>query len=178
MLDQYRKNEANATQLVGGLSLGQLNWKNGASWSVAECLAHIAAANAGVGAAMKDAVDRKVGGLPETGGGFPTPGFIANMLVKSLEPPPKFKAKAAPGTVPEALVYGKEILDTYLASHEQFLAVIKQGGALNLHAFGFKHPALPLRLPVDAGLALMAAHDRRHLWQAEQVTKNAGFPKS
>src|ERR1019366_6363680 len=177
MLDQYLANEAKAKQLVDALSIAQLNWKSGASWSVAECLAHLAASNRGVGEAMKEAVDRRVGGKPETGGGFPMPGFIAHMVARSLEPPPKIKGKAAAGTRPEAASYGKEILATYLASHEKLLAVIKQGGALHLNVIGFRHPMLPLRLPVDAGLAMMAAHDRRHLWQAEQVTKAPGFPK-
>ncbi len=180
MLDEYRTNEAKARQLVEALSIRQLNRKNGASWSVAECLAHLAASNRAVGVAIKDAVDRRLGGRPETGGGFPLPAFMARMMVKSLEPPPKFKAKAPRGTKPEAASYGKEIVDVYLASHEKLLAVIRQGGSLQLNAIGFRHPVLPFRfrLRVDEGLAMMAAHDRRHLWQAEQVTKAAGFPQS
>jgi hypothetical protein len=178
MLDEYLANQAKAQELAGSLSIAQLNWRKGASWSVAECLAHMAASNRAVGTAIQDAVDRKAGGQPDTGGGFPTPGFMAQMLVRSVEPPPKFKAKAGAATRPDAPSYGKEILDTYLASHEKLLAVLQQGGAPRLSAIGFRHPALPLRLPVDAGLALSAAHDRRHLWQAEQVTRAAGFPKS
>lgn len=178
MLSEYQANQAKAKQLAGSLSGNQLNWKNGNGWSVAECLAHIAATNRAVGDAMKDAVDRRIAGRPATGGGLPLPGFAAHMIAKSLEPPPKFKAKAAAGTRPEGPTYDAGILDTYIASHEKLLAVLKKGGALHLSAMNFKHPVLPVRVPVDAGLAMMAAHDRRHLWQAGQVVSHPAFPKA
>jgi len=179
LLSEYRKNEANARVRAEPLSIEQLNWRKAAgSWSVAECLWHLAASNRGVGAAMQEALERRVGGRPETGGGFPMPGFLARMAVATLEPPVKVRATATPETRPDQASYGREILDLYLASHEEMLTVMRRGAALNLDAVTFRHPALPLRMPVDAGLALMAAHDRRHLWQAEQVTKAAGFPKT
>lgn len=179
MLSEYQTNQTKARAMVDALSVDQLNWKPApASWSVAQCLAHMALSNRDVGLAMKDALDRRVSGRPETGGGLPTPGFLARLAVATLEPPPRFKAQAGPDTQPDLTRYGKEILDEYLASHAKMLAVIREGAALNLDAVSFRHPALPLRMPIDAGLELMAAHDRRHLWQAEQVTKAAGFPKS
>jgi hypothetical protein len=35
-----------------------------------------------------------------------------------------------------------------------------------------------MRLTAAFGLLLMATHERRHLWQAEQVRGAAGFPGS
>ena len=43
-------------------------------------------------------------------------------------------------------------------------------------------PALPaflrgiVQMPLGARFALIGAHDRRHLWQAEQVREHADFP--
>jgi DinB superfamily len=177
MLDQYRSNQAKAKSLVGRLSYGQLNWRAGGAWSVAECLAHLAASNRGVGDVMLESLELRVNGKPAKGGGIPMPGFAAQMIVGSLEPPPKFKARAAAATRPNAPGYGPEILDEYLASHDKLLEVMRRGAALRLSEVSFRHPVLPFRVPVDQGLAMMAAHDRRHLWQADQVTKNPAFPK-
>jgi hypothetical protein len=33
------------------------------------------------------------------------------------------------------------------------------------------------RLTIDTGLVILAVHNRRHLWQAEQVRKNPSFPR-
>lgn len=33
-----------------------------------------------------------------------------------------------------------------------------------------------LRIPLGSYLRISVAHERRHLWQAEQVTVAAGFP--
>jgi hypothetical protein len=43
-------------------------------------------------------------------------------------------------------------------------------------------PVLPallrpfVKMPLGARFALITAHDRRHLWQAEQVRNHASFP--
>jgi len=47
-----------------------------------------------------------------------------------------------------------------------------------------KHPTLPpllrdlISMPLGARFALIAAHDRRHLWQAEQIRAHPDFPKT
>ena len=35
-----------------------------------------------------------------------------------------------------------------------------------------------IRLDLGAGFALMAAHERRHLWQARRLTERPDFPKA
>jgi hypothetical protein len=40
-----------------------------------------------------------------------------------------------------------------------------------------KDPLFPLHLTVDTELLIIAAHNRRHLWQAENVKKDDGFPR-
>jgi hypothetical protein len=47
---------------------------------------------------------------------------------------------------------------------------------LDVNRATFQNPFLPL-IKVRVGrLRIIAAHDRRHLWQAEQVETAAGFP--
>jgi len=33
-----------------------------------------------------------------------------------------------------------------------------------------------IRIPLGSAFASMAAHERRHLWQARKITEMAGFP--
>ena len=41
----------------------------------------------------------------------------------------------------------------------------------------FQNPFIPIiRMRVATGLAVLAGHDRRHLWQAEQVKRAPGYP--
>ena len=35
-----------------------------------------------------------------------------------------------------------------------------------------------IRVPLGVGFSIMTAHERRHLWQARQVTQDPRFPRS
>ena len=51
-----------------------------------------------------------------------------------------------------------------------------QWGGTDLGDLRVKDPLFPLHLTADTQLLIIAAHNRRHLWQAENVKKNSGFP--
>jgi hypothetical protein len=56
-------------------------------------------------------------------------------------------------------------------------SVVRDGAELDLNRIRFHNPFVAtLRFTVGAGLLIIAAHNRRHLWQAEQVRQAAGFP--
>jgi hypothetical protein len=57
--------------------------------------------------------------------------------------------------------------------------VIREGAGLGLNSIRFRNPFIGfLRFTVGAGLLIIAAHDRRHLWQAGQVRQSAAFPSN
>jgi hypothetical protein len=68
-------------------------------------------------------------------------------------------------------------LQRFLRSQGDVRAVIHEGAGLDLNRIRFHNPFIGLlRFTVGAGFLIVAAHDRRHLWQAEQVRQSAGFP--
>jgi hypothetical protein len=68
-----------------------------------------------------------------------------------------------------------------VAGEIRALAISANG--LHLGKVKSELPQLPgvlraiIKMPLGARLALMVAHDRRHLWQAEQVRQDARFPE-
>jgi hypothetical protein len=73
----------------------------------------------------------------------------------------------------------EEILRAWEAAHERIRQLTIRGAALDVNRATFPNPILPLvRVRVGTGLRVICAHDRRHLWQAERVTKSPGFPAS
>ena len=65
----------------------------------------------------------------------------------------------------------------FLHSQEDMRRVVRESADLDLNRIRFRNPFIGfLRFTVGAGLLIIAAHNRRHLWQAEQVRRAAGFP--
>jgi hypothetical protein len=56
-------------------------------------------------------------------------------------------------------------------------SVIEVVSDMDVNRIRFKNPFVPFfRFTVGTGLLVITAHDRRHLWQANQVTVARGFP--
>jgi hypothetical protein len=56
------------------------------------------------------------------------------------------------------------------------MEVIAKANGLDLARIKVPSPAGPFKFGLGQRIALLAAHDRRHLWQAWQVRKNRAFP--
>jgi hypothetical protein len=70
-----------------------------------------------------------------------------------------------------------EVLEGFLRAQEMIRAVLLENAGLDLNRIRFRNPFIGfLRFTVGAGLLIIAAHDRRHLWQAGRVREAAGFP--
>jgi len=70
-----------------------------------------------------------------------------------------------------------EIMAAFRAYQVQFIDRLRQANGLDLARARVTSPAWRwLRIPLGSAFALTAAHERRHLWQARQVTSSSGFP--
>jgi hypothetical protein len=136
---------------------------------VAQCLDHLGQINSVYTPALQAAVrhvDRSSVGLYEP----IQPGWFGRWFINAMQPPPrrKFKspAKGRPGTHKS----GDEVLSAFIASHNELRRLIHEARELNLNRIRFKNPFVSvLRFTVGTGILIIAAHDRRHLWQARQV---------
>jgi hypothetical protein len=59
----------------------------------------------------------------------------------------------------------------------QYIDRLRQANGVDLGRARVRAPVLSwIRIPLGSGFAAMAAHERRHLWQARRITQMAAFP--
>lgn len=177
ILDDLEKSDQEARRIAGKLSDPQANWQpcKGA-WSIGQCLDHLGRANTLYAAAMHKAMkEAQAPKKPQPG---PIqPGWFSRFFIGALEPPPKRKVQAPKNMRPALQISCREALEAFLRSQEDVRAVIRDGAGLDLNRIRFHNPFIGvLRLTVGAGLLIVAAHDRRHLWQAQRVLECGEFP--
>jgi hypothetical protein len=163
--------------LLSGLDDDQANWRpaGGRGWSVAQCLDHLAITTNtyldAIEAAMRGAAGRDV-----TRPAPVQPGWFARWFIRQLEPPVKLRMPAPGKIVPAPRRPIADAEREFLASLQRYRRALTQAARLDANTLRFANPFAPIRFTVGAGLAVIVAHDRRHLWQAWNVKTAAGFP--
>ena len=180
-LENYRQQfEAirdDARQLIAGLTNKQFNWRQQpGSWSIAECLAHLNV----TGQMFLPALVRQIKGARAEGRLSAGPyrhGFFGKIFVRGMEPPVKLKFKAPKlyAPLPEHLVAVVE--PAFMSLQDQFIARLHDANGLDLGRVKVASPASRfIKISLGHAFALMAAHERRHLWQARLVRNDPNFP--
>jgi len=176
-LDSIRQAKASAAEFGEKLTMTQMTWQPGGGerWSVAECLDHLAAATTVILDAMQPAISQARPGVDASR--FRTSGFLSKKIVSDTEPPPRTKLPAPANIRPRPTLNPEGILPRFLESMDRLSAVVASTAGKDLNAVRFRLPPFPLlRITAGSGLLLTAAHVRRHLWQAGQVTEDPDFP--
>jgi hypothetical protein len=168
--------ERDARAVAAGLGDAQGTWRAApTSWSVAECLDHLATANRVYLAAMEGAAAaaRASGRLRRRPA---RPGLVGGWFVKSLEPParPGLKLRAPRKIRPRPSPPLQDALAQFLASHEDVRRFLRAYADIDLAGVGFANPFIRgVRFSLATGLHVIEAHERRHLWQAWRVRRAA-----
>lgn len=139
----------------------------GGGWSAADCLAHLAKTvrlyNPKIEAAIDEA--RKAG---LTGTGPFNYGLLGKFFLWVLEPPVRMKVKAPPPFHPAQGVTAQQALEDMVTQHKEMLRLMESADGLDLGKVKVQSPASDkLKLSLGAAFGSMAAHGRRHLWQAK-----------
>jgi DinB superfamily len=172
--DQLNAIDSDLTALLAGLTSEQAAWRpSTAAWSVAECLDHLAVTNRIYLAAMQQAAThaRDQGKLRK---GPATPGRFGAWFIRSLEPPvkPRRGWKAPKAIRPRPSPDLAEAAADFYASQQHVRAFLNANADLDLTGILFPNPLMPvIRFSLATGLNNIAAHERRHLWQARQVRR-------
>lgn len=169
--------EREARALASGLTEEQGAWRSGpGSWSVAECLDHLAVANRVYLRAMQPAADRALAEGRRRRGPA-RPGLIGGWFVRSLEPPVKTRGKAPQTIRPRTAPALADAVDQFLASQEQVRTFLRKYAHIDLAGVRFPNPFIRgVRFSLATGLHVIAAHERRHLWQASRVREASAAP--
>jgi hypothetical protein len=174
---EFERLSAHADALVAPLSEEQFTWQPAPGiWSVAECIEHLNVTARlylpKLDEAIADAIRR--GRYAE--GPFHY-NWIGRFVVGSMEPPARLRMKAPAAFHPPPQRSRHEIMAAFRAYQVQFIDRLRQANGLDLASAKVQSPASKwIRLPLGSGFALIGAHERRHLWQAERVTMNPAFP--
>ena len=167
--------ERDARAIVSDLSAEQGEWRAGPdSWSVAECLDHLAVANRVYLRAMQPPAERarKRGRRRRRPA---RPGLVGSWFVRTLEPPAKRISRSkAPGKIqPRPSVRLDDAIGAFLASQNEVRAFLRTYADIDLAGVLFPNPFIRgVRFSLATGLNVITAHERRHLWQARRIASN------
>lgn len=174
--DQLDAAERDAQALVADLGEERSGWcAETGSWSVAECLDHLATTNRVYLHAMEEPATRarEQGRLRQ---GPAAPGFVGRWFVRTMEPPVRapFRMKAPRIVEPRAAPPLANAFASFRASQDEVRAFLRAHADLDLAAVRFPNPFLRgVRFSLATGLHVITAHERRHLWQAWRVRRAA-----
>lgn len=174
---ELERQSAQAQALAIGLNDAALNWQpnGGKSWSVAQCLDHLTIMNAVYLKAMQGAVESNRDQLEPRKVPIQASGWLTRLVISYEEPPPKIKLPAPKKISPPSKLTTAVVSD-FRALQKQLADFVQEWGGADLGDLQVKDPLFPLHLTVDTELLIIAAHNRRHLWQAESVKKAVSFP--
>jgi hypothetical protein len=174
--DQLDAAERDARALTAGLADERGGWRpETGSWSVAECLDHLASANRVYLVAMKEpAIRAREQGRFRRGPA--APGFVGRWFMRTIEPPVKtaFRLKAPRIIEPRAAPPLASAFASFRTSQDEVRAFLRAYADLDLAAVRFPNPFVRgIRFSLATGLHVITAHERRHLWQAWRVRRSA-----
>jgi hypothetical protein len=174
--DALNAAERDARTLLDGLTEDRGAWRaEPGSWSVAECLDHLATANRVYLDAMRPPGARALAeGRRRRGPALP--GFVGRWFVSTLEPParPLLRSKAPEKIRPRTSPALSDAAARFLASQDEVRAFLRTFADIDLAGVRFPNPFITgVRFSLATGLHVIAAHERRHLWQAWRVRRAA-----
>ena len=170
--------QEDARRLAAGLSDAQFNWSPAVGrWSIGQCLDHLNISNAKQLALLETGIARgRVEG--RLGDGPFRYGLVSRLFRRIMEPPVRLRwVKAPPPFQTAADKAAAEVTGEFQAIHERLIEALRQADGLDLPGVRVTS-AFNDKIDYSLGMAfwIMAAHDRRHLWQAWQVRRSPGFP--
>jgi hypothetical protein len=180
-VDDYRQEferlAGEADALVAPLTEEQFNWNpSPGAWSIAECIDHL-------NVTARVYLPRIDEGIAEAvrrglyGEGPFTHDLVGRWFVRLMEPPAGIRIKAPSTFQPPPRRSRSEIMAGFRAYQVQFVDRLRQASGLDLRRAKVHSPTSPwIKISLNSGFALMAAHERRHLWQAQRVLSAPGFP--
>lgn len=143
-------------------------------WSVGECVDHLSATARLYNPVLADAIHdaREEGLLGRTGPGLT---LFGRLIIWTQEPPPKKRSRMGtwPELEPRRDLDPAETLDAFEALHEELIVRMNEAADLDLKKVKVRS-VLDSRLKLSLGdwFGFIAAHGRRHLWQADQALKD------
>lgn len=177
--EQFEANRRDAQDLAAGLDDRQFNWRTAPGrWSIAECLAHLNITGQMYHAIIDRSIKRaRAANHPFAAGPF-RHGLFGKLFLRATEPPAKIKIKAPKLIAPPPEHLLAVVMPAYVSLHDQLNYRLRDANGLDLARVKVVSPfTRVLKLSLGLAFAIIAAHERRHRWQARAVRNDPNFPK-
>ena len=164
-------------RLAARHTVHQLTWTpDPSTWSIVQCFEHLFAVGrlyyprleAGLQAAKRNDADAPY-----------TPSLMGRMMLLVVEPETRLKVPTVRAMEPASPFPPDQVLPQFIEQERELLRLIHEADRVCLNTGAFASPITRLvRFTVGDGLTIMAAHQQRHLRQAQRLTDHPDFPAS
>ena len=172
LLGAFDAAEKDARALVTGLDEALGTWRAApGSWSIAECLDHLASGNRVYVRAMEPSAQQALT-RGRTRRRPAVPGVLGRWFISTFEPPvrPRYKLKSPRTIRPRPSPALDDAAHQFFQSQDELRAFIRRYADIDLASVAFPNPFVRVfRFSLATGLHVLAANERRHLWQAWRV---------
>jgi hypothetical protein len=175
--EEFAESRRRGSELLDTLSPEQLNWRPApAAWSVAECIEHLSITSNMYAPEISAAIRK---GPRGSGVDAVRYGWLESYFIKTLEPPVGMKFKAPKTFAPKPDLGVDALRRHWNASHDRIVELMAQCEGVALDKAKVQSPVSKwMKTTLGACFRVINAHERRHLWQAEQVRAHPEFPKA
>jgi DinB superfamily len=156
------------TLLAGRKKIELLTPLQPESWCVAECLDHLRqttgaflpAISAAIAVAPKLKNNRRL-----------RTGILPSLFIRNLNPPYRLRFKVFPQLAPQTLD-SDTAWASFLQSQSELLGILSSTAGLAIDEVRIKSPVYGrISYNIYGALRMLAAHQRRHVWQISQILK-------
>jgi len=171
--EQFDAASARARQLLTGSSADTLTRRPQPDrWSAAQCVAHLTLTNRHYPPLIRGALEQ----APPGDGPYGMD-LRGRFLRWILEPPYRSGVKTMPSMEPPPGEPPEQVLAAFLASQEEILKLVEAARGKALEKTTITSPfSKRMRYNAYSCFQVLTAHERRHLWQAEQALAQRKTP--
>jgi hypothetical protein len=164
--DQVEKSAEQGRSLLRIVTSHELHQRPSSSrWSAGECVAHLNLANRKFGSAIRQAL----GSITTRNVPLSYPQLELAFL-RSLEPPVRIPVKTQAALMPATIGDSESLLADWEESHDQLREMLTAASDADLVRTKVSAPVASFaRVSLGSMFAIIAAHNRRHLWQASRA---------
>lgn len=167
---QLQSNSLQVVELFSGLHAHQLNLRlESDSWSIAECIVHLNLFSEAFVPAIRQSCEYARAEEWFSDGPFKMD-VMGRLLKYALEPPSKWKAVTTAAFEPTIIEPLEQVVPTFLEFQSQLTEIVDIASGLDLNRIKIVSPVSSrVRYNLYSCFLIIAAHQRRHLWQADQT---------
>lgn len=164
-------------RLISSLSDTQFHWRPAQGvWSAGDHIDHLIQTAEVVVISINQKIDqaRERGVVKEGPSGY---GLVGRFFVDAIEPPAKRKFKSPEAFLPKVSRDRAEAASKFAEVQNKILEAISSADGLDLERVKLSSPAAKfIRYNLAAAIAIIPAHERRHLWHIDQLRSHPEFP--